>query len=237
MVFKISMLFVTLVIMIAVGVRLLRKKIFPYHPLTWSIVEFSWYMISFAAVCIGLIELERIEKLNKYKENEKQLSADYYNKRTLLYAQAWILKIDGARNVGEENGVKWFHKMKGLFEEGMYATRWEGFLNFTKGYVLNEPGFKTDVASKALEYGWPSPHTLKSSDIFLRDEIRWVTDSLYSFKKRKEALEEAKPEENTNYKIRYILIFFFLVGLSLKMIKIYADYKRLQGQLKPKQDR
>src|SRR5436190_5814569 len=139
MAIKILSLFGVLVILILIESRILRKRIRNYHPLTWGLIELFWYLISFAAVCIGLVELERIEKLNIYKQKEQALNQDYVNKKNLLHAQTWFLKLDKTLSPSEEDGVKWFHKMKGLFEEGIYTTRWEAFLAFTRSHVLKVP--------------------------------------------------------------------------------------------------
>ena len=226
MVIKLVVLFSILSGLVIVGSRLLRKSITPYNPLTWTIVEFSWYMISFAAVCVGLIELERIERLDAYKEKEKSLVVDYYNKKGLLHAQAWLLKIDQAKPAHEREGILWFHTMKGLFDEGLYTNRWEAFLNFSRGFVFEEPAAYSDAASGARQFNWPSANTVNGKEIFLREEIKWVVDTLQSFKLRKDHVSRMRPEENTNYRVRYILIAFFLVGLSLKILKIYADYRK-----------
>ena len=226
MLFRVLILFLVLVLFIFIESRLLRKRIEVYHPLTWGLVELFWYMISFGAVCIGLAELERIEKLNVYKETEKGLAEDYLNKKNLLSAQVWILKIDSTTPDKEVDGILWFHKMKGLFDEGMHTNRWEGFLTYTRSYILKEPGIYANAASNAVEFGWPRNSKLKTENLFLKDEIKWVADSLKTFKMKKDRLYEMKPEENTNYKIRYILICFFLIGLSLKILKIYADYRK-----------
>jgi len=226
MLLKILILFLVLLLFIFIESRILKKRIIPYHSKTWSLVELFWYLISFAAACIGLIELERIEKLNKYKERERILSQDYHNKRSNLHAQVWILKIDSTMQAGEEDGVRWFHKMKRYFDEGVYSTRWEDFLAYSKSYIFREPGVITDNEANAIEFSWPRNSKTSPDSIFLRDEIKVVVDSLNSFKSRKDQLFTIKPEENTNYKIRYYLIFFFLIGLSLKILKIYADYKK-----------
>src|SRR5690606_41660318 len=97
----------------------------------------------------GLIEIERLEKLNIYKEQEKQLLAEYQAKKNLLAAQTFILKLDSTLTRREAAGVKWFHKMKALFEEGINTNRWEGFLFFTRGYVIKEPGCYADLQSNA----------------------------------------------------------------------------------------
>src|SRR5688572_23616226 len=112
-----------LIVLVALGYRLMRSRIHPYNVKTWTLVEFFWYCISFAAVCIGLVEIERLERLNTYTEQEKMLRVDYNNKRNLLHAQTWILKLDGNMTANEEEGARWFHKMKALFDEGLYTSR------------------------------------------------------------------------------------------------------------------
>src|SRR6478735_11945932 len=123
MLIRFLILFGVLVLLTAVAYRLLRPRIFPFHAKTWSLVEFFWYCISFAAVCIGLVELERLERLNTYTEQEKGLRVDYNNKRNLLHAQTWILKLDKEMTPDEEEGARWFHKMKALYDEGLYTSR------------------------------------------------------------------------------------------------------------------
>lgn len=225
MVIKFLVLFLVLLFLIFLGSILLRKSIKTYNPRTWFITEIFWLSISFSAVCAGLIEIERLEKMNAYKEEEKQLLADYQSKKNLLAAQTFILKLDSSLNAREAAGVKWFHKMKALFDEGINTNRWEGFLFFTRSYVIKEPGCYTDLQSNALEYGWPEDPKMKEEDIFLKEEIVWVVDSLKSFQKRKDHLARIKPEEITNYLVRYTLIALFLVGLSLKVLRTYSDYK------------
>ncbi len=230
MIVRITILFLVLIVLIVIESQILKKKIIPYHALTWALVELFWYLISFSAVCIGLVELERIERLNRYAESEKALYSDYIDKKNLLHAQTWILKLDGKFSKKEEEGVLWFHKMKSLYDEGMYTNHWEDFLLYSRSYLLKEPGVYSDASSNALQFGWPKDPKLKTEEIFLKEEIKWVVDSLKSFHEKKQRLLQLKPEENTNYKIRYYLIFFFLVGLSLKIVKIYADYIRVKNR-------
>ncbi|MBL7933309.1 MAG: hypothetical protein JNL60_15490 [Bacteroidia bacterium] len=225
MVIKFLVLFLVLLFLIFLGSLLLRKSINSYNPKTWFITEIFWLSISFSAVCAGLIEIERLEKMNTFKEKEKQLMVDYESKKNLLAAQTFILKLDSNLSEREAAGVKWFHKMKALFDEGINTNRWEGFLFFTRSYVIKEPGCYADLQSNALEYGWPEDPKMKEEDIFLKEEIVWVVDSLKSFQKHKDNVAKMKPEEITNYLVRYTLIGMFLLGLSLKVLRTYSDYK------------
>ncbi len=225
MAIKFFVLFLVLLFLILLGSILLRKSIQSYNPKTWFVTEIFWLSISFAAVCAGLVEIERLEKMNIYKEKEKQLLTDYEAKKNLLAAQTFLLKIDSTVAKREAAGIKWFHKMKALFDEGINTNRWEGFLFFTRSYVIKEPGCYADLQSNALEYGWPEDTKMKEEDIFLKEEIVWVVDSLKAFQKRKEDVARSKPEEITNYVVRYSLIALFLLGLSLKVLRTYSDYK------------
>lgn len=232
---KFLILLLILLSLILIGSFIFKKSIRNYNPLTWFITELYWLSISFCAVCIGLIEIERLEKLNAYKEKEKQLLIDYQAKKNLLAAQTYLLKIDPKLPAKQLEGIKWFHKMKSLFEEGIYTHRWEGFLFFTRSYVLKEPGCYADLNSNALEFSWPQDTKLHGDDIFLKEEIRWVTDSLKMFQERKDKIANSKPEEITNYLMRYTLIILFLSGLSLKILRTYSDYKskiRSNGEIK-----
>lgn len=225
MVIKILALFLILLALIFVGSILLRKSIASYNPRTWLITELFWLSISFIALCAGLIEIQRLEKMNAYQEAEKRLMDDYQNKKNLLSAQTFFLKIDPKLPSGELAGITWFHKMKALFDEGVNTNRWEGFLFFTRSYVLKEPGCNADLQSNALEYGWPEDTKLREENLFLKEQVKWVVDSLKVFEKRKAKLIEMKPQEITNYMVRYSLIGLFLLGLSLKILRTYSDYK------------
>lgn len=225
MILKFVILLFILLSLVLIGSILLKKSINTYNPRTWLYTELFWLSISFMAVCVGLVEIQRLEKMNIYQEKERLLMEEYQAKKNLLAAQTFILKLDTLLPPREAAGIKWFHKMKALFDEGLNTNRWEGFLFFTRSYVLKEPGCYADLHSNALDFGWPEDVKLKEEDLFLKDEIRWVTDSLKLFQKRKEELVKIKPQEITNYMMRYSLIGLFLIGLSLKILRTYSDYK------------
>jgi hypothetical protein len=124
--------------------------------------------------------------------------------------------------------MRWFHKMKALFDEGLNTTRWERFLQYSDCFIFKTPGCFTDVKSNSVEYNWPKDTRVNTEKLFLRDEIRWVVDSLSSLKHRKYGLMKQQPDETANYELRYFLVMLYLLGLSLKIIKIYADYRRIK---------
>lgn len=225
MVIKFVILLLVLIALILAGSFVLRKSIANYDPRTWLITELFWLSISFIALCVGLVEIQRLEKMNIYQEKEKRLLQDYQEKKNLLAAQTFLLKLDPKLPKREAAGIKWFHKMKGLFDEGINTNRWEGFLFFSRSYILKEPGCYADLPSNALEYGWPEDLKLKEEDLFLKEEIAWVVDTLKVFQERKNDLILSKPEEITNYLVRYSLIGLFLIGLSLKILRTVSDYK------------
>jgi hypothetical protein len=226
MALKILTLVAVLIALILIGARVFRKSIQVYNPLTWSLVELSWYLISFAAVCIGLIEVERITNMNAYRNREKQFQEEYQNKKNVLYAQTWLLKTDTAAAPETQESVYWFHKMKTLMDEGWQSSRWEAFVQYSRYYIFKAPGSYADVLGSMSEFNWPQRKSTDPSKLFLYDEIRDVVDSLNVLKIRKHAMIESRPEENTNYHIRYLLIALYLTGLSMKLLKIYADYKK-----------
>lgn len=225
---KIVLLIIITLLFYTLGYFLLRSRMRPYHALTWALVEGFWYFVSFLALCVGLAELERIEKLDDFKMMERALDKDYENKRGLLYAQSWILKLDGEIPEKEKEGVLWFHKMRASFEEGMKSPRWKNFLAFSRSYLRHEQ--RSDLGSRALEYGWPLDPAAQADSLYLHDEISWMVDSLSSFSHRMEQVEKSRPEENTNYRVRYFMIVIFLLALAMKFLKIYADYRRNRGE-------
>jgi hypothetical protein len=226
---KILTLVAVLIVLVLAGAKVFKKSIQVYNPLTWGLVELSWYLISFAAVCIGLIEVERITNMNAYRTREKQFQEEYQNKKNVLYAQTWLLKTDTAAPDNTQESVYWFHKMKTLMDEGWQSSRWESFVQYSRYYIFREPGSYADVLGSMSEFNWPKKKDIDPSRLFLHDEIREVVDSLYVLKNRKETMLASRPEENTNYHIRYLLIALYLTGLSLKLLKIYADYRKARS--------
>ncbi len=226
MAIKIAFLIVILLLFILAGSVLLKKSIRQYNSFTWSLVELFWYLISFLAVCLGLVEIQRIEQTNAYRAEERRLNNAYEETRNLLYAQTRLLKNDTSLQAGRQEGIRWFKRMKSLLDEGLHTRRWEGFLLFSRSYIFKDPGCYADPETNMIEFNWPSHLLSKPSDIYLREEIRWVIDGLVNLQRQKSELQAKIPQENTNYTARYIIIFFYLVGLSLKILKIAADYKR-----------
>ena len=223
---KILILIAVLLLLLFVGSKVFKKSIRHYDPLTWSLVELAWYLISFAAVCIGLMEIERIEKLNEYRAREKIFQEDYQNKRNLLYAQTMLLKTDTSAPPTTQESVYWFHKMKTLMDEGWQSSRWESFVQYSRYYIFHAPGSYSDVLGSMSEFNWPLRRNVDPGQLFLKEEIQSVVDSLHSLKLRKHNMLSSRPEENTNYKIRYLLVVLYLTGLAMKLLKIYADYRK-----------
>jgi len=228
MALKITLLFLSLVSLVLAGRWTLRNHITRYNALIWSSVEFLWYMISFIAVCIGLIEIDRIERLNQFTEKEKLLVDQYQNVKGLIYAQTRLLARDEKSDVTKQEGEAWFLKMHSLLEDGLYAHRWETFLKYTRSYVFKEPGYYADPRMNQQEFNWPRDLTIDPAKLYLRDEISWMVDNLKELQKQKDEVLSSRPRENTNYVVRYVLICLYLVGLSLKILKIYADYRRIK---------
>ena len=233
MALKILILFSVLVALILIGAKVFKRSIRVYNPLTWGLVELVWYMISFVAVCIGLFEIERIVEMNKYRQREKHFQENYEGKRAMLYAQTLLLKPDTGAPAHIRESVYWFHKMRTLMDEGWQSSRWENFVQYSRYYIFREPGSYADVLGSMSEFNWPANHSTDPNSLFLKDEIKTVVDSLHTLKLRKHAVLSSRPEENTNYQIRYLLLGLYLTGLAMKLLKIYADYRK-QKHTSPK---
>ena len=227
---KILLLFSVLVVLIMIGAKVFKRSIQVYNPLTWGLVELGWYMISFVAVCIGLFEIERIANMNAYRQREKLFHEDYQAKRSLLYAQTLLLKTDTSAPASTQESVYWFHKMKTLMDEGWQSNRWESFVQYSRYYIFRAPGSYSDIVGSMSEFNWPARRNLDPQQLFLREEIRTVVDSLHNLKTRKQNVLASRPEENTNYQVRYLLLALDLAGLALKILKIYADYRKQRPQ-------
>jgi hypothetical protein len=229
MALKIALLFLSLVALVLLSRWMLRNQIIHYNAVVWGLVEFFWYMISFVAVCIGLIEIDRIERLNQYAEKEKMLADQYENVKGLIYAQTRLLAKDNNSDKHKREGEAWFIKMHALLEDGLYARRWETFLKYTRSYVFRQHGVYADPRVNQQEFNWPSDLNMDPSKIYLRDEISWMVENIKDLQKQKDKVLSSKPSENTNYIVRYVLICLYLLGLSLKILKIYADYRRIRA--------
>jgi hypothetical protein len=226
MALKILILVSVLAALIFIGAKVFKSSIRVYNPLTWALVELGWYMISFIAVCIGLFEIERIVDMNKYRLREKLLQEHYEGKRGMLYAQTLLLKPDTGAPPHIQESVYWFHKMRTLMDEGWQSNRWENFVQYSRYYIFREPGSYADVLGSMSEFNWPANRNLDPQQLFLKDEIKVVVDSLHHLKLRKHNVLSSRPEENTNYQIRYLLLALYLTGLAMKLLKIYADYRK-----------
>lgn len=229
---KILTLIAVLLVLMFIGAKVFKKSIRVYNPRTWGLVELAWYLISFVAVCAGLVEIERIENLNEYAEREKTLQEDFQGKKNFLYAQTWLLRSDTSAPLSTQESVHWFHKMKTLLDEGWRSNRWEGFVQYSRYYIFREPGSYADVLGSMSEYNWPADKRTNPDQLFLRDEIHAVVDSLQNLRLRKQNVLRSRPEENTNYHLRYFLVLLYLTGLAFKLIKIYADYRRISATKK-----
>lgn len=229
---KILVLVAALIILTLAASFIFRKSIRQYNAITWSFVELFWYMVSFAAVCAGIVEIERIENLDEYRQREKSFQNEFQEQRNFIYAQTWLLRADSSAPITTQESVLWFHKMKTLLDEGWQSSRWEIFTHYSRYYIFKDPGIYADVVGSMSEFNWPTQRSLNPDKLFLRDEIRAVLDSVQSLSNRKQLVLASRPEENTNYHIRYLLVGLYLTGLSMKLIKILADYKRIRKQVK-----
>src|ERR1044072_2680617 len=107
MLFKFLLLLFTLLALIFLGSIVFRKSIASYNPRTWLVTELFWLSISFIALCVGLVEIQRLEKMNIYQEKEKQLIHEYHEKQNLLAAQTFFLKLDPKLPARELAGIRW----------------------------------------------------------------------------------------------------------------------------------
>jgi hypothetical protein len=127
---------------------------------------------------------------------------------------------------GEKVGVEWFHRVSDYMDEGYDSHQWEGFVNYTEGFVFNNRQYLNNLNKQAVRYNWPVNPRFKSSDIAFKHDIKVIADKLESIEREKETLIKDAPDDKPKTWPHYLLALIFLVGLSLKILKIRHEAYR-----------
>jgi len=216
---------IILIIFLALSFKLHNSKYNPYKKQILYLIEFFWLIIAFFGVMVGLMELSKFKKELDYNIKEKEILGRYYELRSTISGKTMVMKIDSTIAENVKESIRWFYKIKYLFEEGYQSKKWKRFLFYTRGFVFEERGVIIDFKEEAELFDWPQNRKLISRDLHLKDEIRSITDLLVDFDKMINDFELNKPEKNNSIGLKVVFALIFILGLSQKLIKVYIDFK------------
>lgn len=191
----------------------------------WGKVELFWVMISFLSVLYGTMEVLNVDKRIEYEEMHNAAKIDFEEAQILIGEH--LPAIDLSRSTkGQKTGVEWFHTVVNLMDEGYDSRKWEDFANYTEGFLFKTKGFAINEHMQALKYHWPEDPQIKAGDIEFKRDIKLIADRLEAIEKEKENLLKQAPSNKPVTWPRYIIAFVFLIGLSLKILKIRHEAYR-----------
>lgn len=224
--FKIIFCILLLIALIFLFKYLFRKKIKNYDHKFWSIIEAFWLFTTFIGVSIGLYDFERVGNQFDYQNKEANIAGEYHDLKNVIDGQLLTLLVDSNTSHFRKESINWFYTAKSLLDDGYKSMKWRGFLYYTRAYVFEEKGYINLNQEKALLYHWPTDLQLNAKKLELRNEIKMVTDKLINLEESLLQYEKIEPDKEPLYFTRYAFIILLTTALSLKILKVYADYAR-----------
>ncbi|MET3977691.1 hypothetical protein ABIB62_000259 [Mucilaginibacter sp. UYP25] len=191
----------------------------------WGKVELFWVMISFLSVLYGTMEVLKIDKRTEYEELHNAAKIDFEEAQILIGEHLPVLDLHHP-SAGQKTGLEWFHTMVNLMDEGYESRKWEDFANYTKGFLFKTKGISVNEHIRALKYHWPEDPQIKTDDIAFKRDIKLIADKLEAIEREKEQLLKQAPSNKPVTWPRYIIALVFLIGLSLKVLKIRHESYR-----------
>lgn len=191
----------------------------------WAKVELCWVLISFMGVIYGTIEVLGVDRKGEYDERKNAAKIEFEEVQILLGEHAPAYNLSKSSE-GERVGVEWFHRVSDYMDQGYDSRQWEDFVNYTENFVFNDKHYVTDLHKQAIRYNWPLNPDFKSSDIAFKRNIKIIADKLESIEREKEILLRQAPDDKPNTWPHYLIALIFLVGLSLKILKIRHEAYR-----------
>jgi hypothetical protein len=204
--------------------RILYPRIQIYDSKLWSVIESVWLIISFIGVSIGIYELDRIKSQIDYKNKETSILGDFQDIKSTIYGLTMVMHIDDSTRPNRRESINWFHTMQSLLEDGYKNNKWRKFVFYTRGFVFKDFGNLADAQENALIFKWPENINQKSEDLEFKDEIDTVTTQLIRLENHIDYFEKQKPDEKPLFLTRHVFLGLFVIALSLKLLKTYADY-------------
>lgn len=194
-------------------------------PVFWGKVELLWVMISFLGVLYGTIEVLNVDKRIEYEEMHNAAKINFAEVQILINEHVPVLDLRHPSE-GQQTGLEWFHTMVNLMDDGYDSRKWEDFVNYTEGFVFKTKGFAVNEHLQALKYHWPNNPGIKTDDIEYKRDIKLIADKLEAIEQEKERLLKHAPSTKPVTWPRYLIAFVFMIGLSLKILKIRHESYR-----------
>lgn len=191
----------------------------------WGKVELFWVMISFLSVLYGTMEVLKIDKRTEYEELHNTAKTSFEEAQILIGEHVPAVDVRHS-SAGQKTGLEWFHTVVNLMDEGYDSRKWEDFANYTEGFVFKTKGFAINERMQAIKYHWPEDPQIKTDDIEFKHDIKLIADKLEAIEKEKEQLIKQAPSNKPVTWPRYIIALVFLIGLSLKILKIRHESYR-----------
>ena len=185
----------------------------------WGKIELFWVMISFLGVLYGTIEVLNVDKRTEYEELHNAAEINFEEAQILISEHEPALDLRHSSE-GQKTGIEWFHTMANLMDEGYDSRKWADFANYTEGFVFKRKGTAFNEHIQALKYHWPQYPGIKSDDIEFKPDIKLIADKLKTIEQEKDRLLKQAPSNKPVTWPRYLIAFVFLIGLSLKILKI-----------------
>ena len=191
----------------------------------WDKVELLWVMISFSGVLYGTIEVLNVDKRVEYEELHNAAKINFAEVQILIGEHVQALDLRRSSEA-QKTGLQWFHTMANLMDDGYDSKKWEDFVNYTEGFVFKAKEFQVNEHLLALRYHWPNNPSIGSNDIEFKRDIKLIADRLETIEKEKQLLLKKAPSNKPVTWPRYLIAFVFLIGLSLKILKIRHESYR-----------
>ena len=213
---------VTLILLVLFFYTIIPKNM---PPVFWGKIELFWVMVSFLSVIYGITEVINVDRKIEYEEMHNAAKIEFEETQILIGEHLPTIDFRNTSE-GQKEGLQWFHTMVNLMDDGYDSRKWEGFVNYTEGFVFKTKGFQLNAPIQALKYHWPKNPDFRIDSIDYKPNIKLIADRLGKIEKEKEQLLKKAPSSKPVTWPRYVIAFIFLIGLSLKVNKIrYEAYR------------
>ena len=212
----------TLILLILFFYTIIPKNM---PPVFWGKIELFWVMVSFLGVIYGIVEVLKVDKRTEYEELHDAAKVQFEEAQILIGEHVPAVDFHHTSK-GQKEGLEWFHTVVNLMDDGYDSRKWEGFVNYTEGFVFKLRGLSVNDPMQALKYHWPEDPGFKREDIEFKRNIKLIADKLEAIEQEKEQLIKKAPDNKPITWPRYIISLVFLVGLSLKINKIRHESYR-----------
>lgn len=202
-------------------------KIIPENmpPTFWGKIELLWVMVSFLSVIYGINEVLNMDKKIEYEEMHNAARIEFDEAHLMIDEHLPTVDLLHT-SPAQKEGLQWFHTMVDLMDDGYDSKKWEGFVNYTEGYMFKDKHFLVNQRLQALKYHWPQTPGLEVDSIGFKANIKLIADRLEKIEQQKTLLLKKAPNSKPVTWPRYLIGAIFLIGLSLKINKIRHESYR-----------